>query len=159
MLSASGYGLGVTSAITVTPAAPSQVVITTQPPATVTARTGFGLQASIEDQYGNVVTTATNTVSVALATDPTVRNAGRDAVGECVQRRCRVFRPDQHDRGVRLHDPGLQQRACQCDLERLHREPGGRQPVADHNRAARRGQGERRRSVWPCRLRISTAMW
>ena len=37
-----------------------------------------------------------------------------------------------HDRGLRLHDPGLQQRACQCDLERLHRDPGGRQPVADH---------------------------
>ena len=29
------------------------------------------LQASIEDQYGNVVTTATNTVTVAFANNPT----------------------------------------------------------------------------------------
>ena len=46
-----------------TPAAASQVVITQQPPASVTAGSGFGLQASIEDAYGNVETSATNTVS------------------------------------------------------------------------------------------------
>ncbi len=69
--SGGGYGWGVTNTITVTPAAASQLVITTQPPATVKVSTGFGLQASIEDQYGNVVTTATNTVKVAFANNPT----------------------------------------------------------------------------------------
>jgi hypothetical protein len=51
-------------------------VITTQPPATVKVSTGFGFQASIEDQYGNVVTTATNTVRVAFANNPTGATLG-----------------------------------------------------------------------------------
>jgi virginiamycin B lyase len=64
-------GEGFTSAITVAPAAASQLVITTQPPSTVKVSTGFGFQASIEDQYGNVVPSATNTVKVAFAKNPT----------------------------------------------------------------------------------------
>jgi streptogramin lyase len=74
--SASGLAAGVTSAITVTPEAATQLVITTEPPATVKVNTGFGFQASIEDQYGNVVTTATNTVSVAFANNPTGATLG-----------------------------------------------------------------------------------
>ena len=59
-----------------TPAAATQVAITEQPPASVTAGSGFGLQATIEDPYGNVVTSATNTVSVALANNPTGATLG-----------------------------------------------------------------------------------
>ena len=69
-------GEGFTSAITVTPAAASQLVITTEPPASVAVNADFGLQASIEDQYGNLVTTATNTVSVAFATNTTGATLG-----------------------------------------------------------------------------------
>ncbi len=69
-------GEGFTSAITVTPAAATQLVITEQPPATVGLNSAFGLEASIEDQYGNVVTTATNTVSVAFATNSTGATLG-----------------------------------------------------------------------------------
>jgi hypothetical protein len=54
----------------VTPAAATQLVITEQPPASVVVNTGFGLRATVEDAYGNVVTSATNTVKVALATGP-----------------------------------------------------------------------------------------
>ncbi len=71
LVSSSGLGEGVSSAITVTPAAATQLVITTQPPATVKLNNSFGLQASIEDQYGNVVTTDTNAVTVAFANNPT----------------------------------------------------------------------------------------
>jgi len=71
-----GYGWGVTSAMTVTPAAATQLVITTEPPATVKVNGGFGLQASIEDQYGNVVTSANNTVKVAFANNPTGATLG-----------------------------------------------------------------------------------
>ena len=76
---ASGYTLVVTStglsdtvttAIAVSPLTASQVGITQQPPASVAAGTGFGLQAAIEDMYGNVETGATNTVTVALANNP-----------------------------------------------------------------------------------------
>jgi streptogramin lyase len=76
VVSGSGLGEGVTSAITVTPAAASQLVITEQPPASVTVNSAFGLQASIEDAYGNVVTSDTNTVSVALANNPTGAKLG-----------------------------------------------------------------------------------
>jgi hypothetical protein len=72
----SGLGQGVTSAMTVTPAAATQLVITQQPPATVKVNTGFGLNASIEDQYGNVVTSASNTANVAFANNPTGATLG-----------------------------------------------------------------------------------
>src|SRR5262249_60567139 len=51
----SGLGQGVSSAMTVTPAAATQLVITQQPPATVKLSSPFALKASIADAYGNVV--------------------------------------------------------------------------------------------------------
>jgi virginiamycin B lyase len=74
--SGGSLGWGVTNPITVTPAAATQLVITQQPPSTVKVNSGFGFQASIEDQYGNVVTTATNTVKVAFAHNPTGATLG-----------------------------------------------------------------------------------
>jgi streptogramin lyase len=75
-VSASGLGAGGTSAITVTPSAPTQVVVTTQPPSSVTAGSGFGLTAAIEDMYGNVVTSDSNSVGVALASGPSGATLG-----------------------------------------------------------------------------------
>ena len=49
-----------------TPAAAAQLVITEQPPASVVKSAAFGLQATIEDAYGNVVTSAADTMKVAL---------------------------------------------------------------------------------------------
>jgi streptogramin lyase len=82
---ASGYtlivsGIGATytttSAVTVTPAAATQLAITQQPPATVQVNKPFALKASVEDAYGNVVTTASNSVSVAFASNPTGATLG-----------------------------------------------------------------------------------
>jgi hypothetical protein len=69
----SGSGLTSVSSgsIFVSPAAATQLVITTQPPASVVVNTGFGLVAAVEDAYGNVVTSASNYVTVALASNPT----------------------------------------------------------------------------------------
>ncbi len=72
----SDLGQGVTSAMTVTPASATQLVITQQPPATVKLSSAFALQASIEDAYGNVVTTASGRVSVAFANNPTGATLG-----------------------------------------------------------------------------------
>jgi hypothetical protein len=69
-------GEAFSSSITVTPAAATQLVITQQPPATVKVNSPFGLVASIEDAYGNVVTTATNSVKVAFANNPTGATLG-----------------------------------------------------------------------------------
>jgi streptogramin lyase len=75
-VSSSGLSSAISSAITVTPAAATQVVITQQPPASVPVNTGFGLQAAIEDAYGNVETSASNTVKVAMANNPTGAKLG-----------------------------------------------------------------------------------
>jgi hypothetical protein len=70
LVSGSTLGVATTSAFTVTPLAASQVVVTQQPPASVTAGAGFSLDAAIEDMYGNVITSANNMVSVSLASNP-----------------------------------------------------------------------------------------
>ena len=57
--------------LSVTPAAASQVVITSQPPANATAGAPFGLTAAIEDSFGNVVTSFNGSLTVGLASDPT----------------------------------------------------------------------------------------
>jgi serine/threonine-protein kinase len=69
-ISGGGFGEGLTTAIAVTPGDASQLSITQQPPATVSAGAPFGLVAVIEDAFGNVVTSAGNSVTVALAADP-----------------------------------------------------------------------------------------
>jgi streptogramin lyase len=77
MVATSGMsGEGFTGAVTVTPAAPTQVVITSEPPSMVKLNTAFSLTASIEDAYGNVVTTASNIVRVALGANPTGATLG-----------------------------------------------------------------------------------
>jgi len=76
---ANGYTIqatstGLTSAMSnsfdVTPAAASQLVITTQPSTTVTAGSPFGLTVTAEDRYGNVATAFTGSVAVALKSNP-----------------------------------------------------------------------------------------
>ena len=71
-IAATSAGLtgALTNAIAVTPAAPAQLVITVQPPATATAGTGFGLLVSIEDAFGNVETTDAAPVTISLAGSP-----------------------------------------------------------------------------------------
>jgi virginiamycin B lyase len=72
----SGLGQGVSNAVTVTPAAATQLVITQQPATTVKLNSPFALKASIEDAFANVVTTASGTVSVAFASNPTGATLG-----------------------------------------------------------------------------------
>ena len=48
-----------TTAFNITPQAATRLVVTTQPPATVTAGSPFAVIVTLEDAFGNVVTTAT----------------------------------------------------------------------------------------------------
>ena len=57
-------------AITVTPGAVTQLLITTQPPATVTADTGFGLTVTAKDAYNNIATGFNGSETVALVANP-----------------------------------------------------------------------------------------
>lgn len=70
LVSGDSLASATSTAISVSPAAPAHVVVIQQPPSSVTAGSPFGLTAAIEDAYGNIVTGATGTVTVALATGP-----------------------------------------------------------------------------------------
>ncbi len=67
---ASGLTAAASNAITVSPAAAAQLVVTTQPPANVLAGTGFSLVVAVEDSNGNVITSATNLVTLSLGSNP-----------------------------------------------------------------------------------------
>jgi hypothetical protein len=54
----------------VTPAAPTQLVITTLPPTSVTAGQAFGLAVTVEDSFGNVETDFSGPVTLATAANP-----------------------------------------------------------------------------------------
>ena len=76
LISSNGLSGATTSAITITPAPASQLLIKQQPPDSVTAGSGFGLKATIEDPYGNVEAGDSGTVTVALADNPTGTTLG-----------------------------------------------------------------------------------
>ncbi|HVX21135.1 MAG TPA: fibronectin type III domain-containing protein, partial [Acidimicrobiales bacterium] len=61
---------GTSGTVAVTHAGAAKVVVTAQPPTTVTAGTPFGITAKIKDAYGNTVTTSSATVTVALTANP-----------------------------------------------------------------------------------------
>ena len=107
----SGVGDGVTNAMTVTPAAATQLVITQQPPSTVKVSSPFSMQASIEDAYGNVVTTDSGTRERRVRQQSDGRDTGRHADRDRVGRRGQLHQPDDQQDRLRLHAPGLQQRA------------------------------------------------
>src|SRR5262249_3257736 len=71
-IAATGCGLtgATSSAITVTPATPAQLVITMRPPALAAAGTPFGLSVAIEDAFGNVETTDDGQVTISLSGGP-----------------------------------------------------------------------------------------
>ena len=59
-----------TGGIAVTHAAATHLVVTTEPPSSVTAGSEFILKVSVEDAYGNVVTGFTGSVTIALGINP-----------------------------------------------------------------------------------------
>ena len=61
-VSSTGLTSATTTAITVTPLAASQFVITTQPPSSVTAGSPFGLTVTAEDTFGNQATSFNSSV-------------------------------------------------------------------------------------------------
>lgn len=68
--SSPGLASATTADLSVTPASPAQLVITLQPPTSVTAGSGFGLGVSIEDAYGNLVTGYGGDLIVSLRGGP-----------------------------------------------------------------------------------------
>ncbi len=85
-ITASGSGLGVvsTNPIDVSPAAPTQLRITGEPPASTTAGAPFGLTVSVEDAYGNLVSGYQGNVAVNLSGGPAGANLGGGTAVEAV---------------------------------------------------------------------------
>ncbi len=54
----------------ITPAGASKLVFTAEPPASTPSTSTFGVTVTIEDTYGNTVTTDTHTVALSLSTNP-----------------------------------------------------------------------------------------
>ncbi len=69
-VSSNGLTAATSSAISVTPGAAAQLVIATQPPASVTAGSGFGLTLVAEDAEGNMATGFAGSVTAALLANP-----------------------------------------------------------------------------------------
>jgi streptogramin lyase len=69
-VTAGGLSPATTSTVEVTPSAAAQLVITSQPPATITAGSAFGLVVAADDSYGNLNTAFTGSVTIALANNP-----------------------------------------------------------------------------------------
>ena len=65
-----GLTAGTTNPFSVTAAAATQLVVTTQPPGTVTAGGGFGLTVKAEDPFGNVDLTFGGSVTVSVEDNP-----------------------------------------------------------------------------------------
>ncbi len=64
---APGLSGATTSVFAITPATPSQLLITTEPSSSITAGSGFGVTVAVEDPYGNAEPGYSGDVSLALA--------------------------------------------------------------------------------------------
>ncbi len=70
LVSAAGMAGATTDAVTVTPAAASQLVVSSQPPGSVLVGSGFGLVVTAKDPFDNVDTNFGGSVAVALLNNP-----------------------------------------------------------------------------------------
>ena len=107
-----------TSAFSVTPAAATQLVIPTQPPASVTAGDPFGLSVAVADPYGNVETTFSGPVTIGLSNEPGSGVLNGHAHGHGDERRGLVLGPHDRHRGFRLHDRGHKRQPERSDDQR-----------------------------------------
>ena len=70
LVSGSDLGSATSGSFNVVPAAASQLVISAQPPAIVTAGGAFGLTVSVEDAFGNLEAGYGGSVALALGANP-----------------------------------------------------------------------------------------
>ena len=124
----------------------NNLVVTQQPPASVTAGSGFGLTVQAQDSSGNLITSFNGTVTVALASNPggatlggtlTVTASGGVATFSGLTL-------TKAASGYTL--AATSQRSWSGRHECHDRDPRGGHAARDHAAAARHRQGEHRRS-------------
>ncbi len=81
--SSSGLKSACSNAVTITPGNPAKLIFSTEPSSSGTAGVSFTTQPAItvEDSYGNVVTSATNSVKLAAYTNSACTSAGSGTFG------------------------------------------------------------------------------
>ena len=124
---------------------PTSLVVTAQPPGSVTAGSGFGLTVTAEDSSGNVDTSFNGTVTVALASNPGGATLG-GTLTATAQDGVATFSDLTLDKaGSGLHASHLSGRACSsATTERLRRDARrGHSTGRDHT-AARQSHGRQR---------------
>ena len=79
---------GSTSGFTMTPGSENKLAITAQPPSSVAVHTNFSVGVTIEDQFGNTITTgntgSTDTIALALSSGTLTGTTSKPAVGGVV---------------------------------------------------------------------------
>ena len=125
-------------------AAAAQLVVTSQPPATVFAGEGFGLTVAVEDAFGNPVTDFNGNLAVAPASSAVEGSLG-GALTVPVSNGVATFTGLSLDEGrQRRHAPGLRHRASRRDDQPVQRDgrtaraTGGDLPAAGHRRRRQR---------------------
>ena len=111
VVTSSGLGQGVTSAITVTPAAATQLVITQQPPATVKVSSPLRPESLDRGRVRQRGDDRLRHRERRVRQQSDGRDAGRHAVRDRQPGRGELHQPDDQQDRLRLHAPGLQQRA------------------------------------------------
>ena len=121
LISAMGLTDATTNAISVTPAAATQLVVTTQPPANVFLGIGFGLVVAAEDQFKNVDTNFAGSVAVALLNNPGERHSRWIVECNDPERRGYILWLDAEWSWRRIHAPSLHQPLNQRDHSSVQR--------------------------------------
>ena len=71
---------GTTNGFTMTPGSATKLGITTQPPTSVAVHTNFAVGVSLEDQFGNTVTSSTDTVALTLSSGTMTGTTSKAAI-------------------------------------------------------------------------------
>ncbi len=116
----SGVASTSTTTFSVIPGTATQLVVTGEPPASVTAASGFGLTVKGEDAFGNVDPTFNGNVVLTIGTNPVAGGAGRQHDGDRGQRCRHLLRRHAQQGRLRLYPPG-RQRQPDAGLDNSHR--------------------------------------
>jgi hypothetical protein len=71
-----GYASVLTSSFDITPGPAAQLVISAEPPSSISAGSNFGVTVEVEDAYHNVVTSDSSSVTLSIDTGPTGATLG-----------------------------------------------------------------------------------
>ena len=125
---------------------PTQLAVTTQPPAIVTSGNGFGLVVTVENAAGVLDRDYTGTVTIALENNPGSDTARGHADRNGPERRGDLSRADAPECRYRLHDPGHRDGIDVGDDQPVQRDARGHGSPGHHAAAGQHRRGDELRN-------------